>query len=75
MIGSTHQKIFTGYAEKKEVRPKVAVLDNFLGADQSVTHGEMTESVILTTGGLQDSDVQRMENSLSTSVKEIFDSQ
>ena len=75
MIGSTHQNIYTGYAEKREVRPKIAVLDRFLGADQGVTHGEMTESVVLTTGGLTDSDVQRMENSLSNSVDQIFASQ
>lgn len=49
----------TGYAEKREARPKVALLDNFENADTSTAHGEMTESVLLTAGNLQDADVQR----------------
>ncbi|MFA5509185.1 MAG: hypothetical protein WC423_27430, partial [Vulcanimicrobiota bacterium] len=37
--------IRTGYAEPKESRPKVAVMDNFRGSEAEPTHGEMVESV------------------------------
>jgi hypothetical protein len=49
----------SGYAEKREAAPKVALLDNFDNADTATAHGEMTESVLLGYGQLQDSDVQR----------------
>lgn len=50
----------TGYAEKKEVQPKVALVDNFRNADTSLAHGEITDSVLTIHGQLEDSDVQRL---------------
>jgi hypothetical protein len=52
------ERLVTGYAEKREAAPVVALLDNFEGAETSTAHGEMTESVLLGTG-LHDADVQR----------------
>ena len=49
----------TGYAEKRESAPKVALLDNFENTETSTAHGEMTESVLLRSGHLEDADVQR----------------
>lgn len=49
----------TGYAEPKEARPKVAVLDNFRPDSQPAPHGEMVESVMLMHGGLSEDQVQR----------------
>lgn len=49
----------TGYAEKREASPRVALLDNFENVETSTAHGEMTESVLFGSGELKDVDVQR----------------
>lgn len=59
-----------GLAEKREARPKVALLDNFDGP-----HGAMTESVLLSPGGLQEAEVQRYfcGSGNSVAAEEIFE--
>ncbi|MBT9584686.1 S8 family serine peptidase [bacterium] len=59
MIIKGQEMLRTGYAEKREAAPKVALLDNFENTENSTAHGEMTESVLLGYGQLQDGDVQR----------------
>lgn len=49
----------TGYAEPREVKPKVAVFDNFREDSEPVAHGEMVESVMMMHGGLKGSEIQR----------------
>lgn len=56
------EMLFTGYAEKREAAPKVALLDNFMEAETSTAHGETTESVLLHQGGLSDADIQRYQS-------------
>lgn len=50
----------TGYAEKIESKPLVALPDSFRDADTTTAHGEMTDSVLILHGKLQDEDVQRL---------------
>lgn len=50
-------------AEKREIEPKVAILDTF---DQPGRHGEFVESLI-SKDGFQDADIQRYNNSVSLS--------
>jgi len=69
------QRIFTGYAEPKEQKPKVALFDRFQGHEDQTVHGEVSESVLLTAGELLDQDVQRMESSYATSVGDLFDAE
>ena len=62
---SQRQKVFTGYAEPKERAPKVALFDNFVGSESGTSHGEISESVLLSEGGLQASEVQRYTNAVA----------
>ncbi|MBI3927275.1 MAG: S8 family serine peptidase [Armatimonadetes bacterium] len=55
-------RVEAGYAEKKEARPSVALLDTFEKSDTGTAHGEMVESVLLRSGPLKDEDVQRFQN-------------
>ena len=58
MTTSPFSALRTGYAERREAKPLVALVDNF---DQgSPPHGEITESVMLMHGGLHDEEIQRM---------------
>jgi len=59
LIIKGQEMLRTGYAEKRESAPKVALLDNFENTQTSTSHGEMTESVLLGYGKLEDADVQR----------------
>lgn len=58
--------IITGYAEKRETAPRVALFDSFEGADTGTAHGEIVESVLLDAGRLTDPDVQRMHCAYTT---------
>ena len=55
---SGREMLRTGYAEKREQAPRVALLDNFENCQNTTAHGEMTESVLLGQG-LKDEDIQR----------------
>lgn len=50
----------TGYAEKIESKPLVALPDSFRDAETTTAHGEMTDSVLILHGKLQDEEVQRL---------------
>lgn len=52
----------TGYAEKKEVAPKLALIDDFDGDPDGFPHGQAVESVLLSHSALKDEDVQRYQN-------------
>jgi hypothetical protein len=58
LIIKGQEMLRTGYAEKRESAPRVALLDNFENADSTTAHGEMTESVLLGYGKLEDADIQ-----------------
>lgn len=51
-----------GRAEKKEVAPKLAILDDFDGDPAGFPHGQAVESVLFSNSELADSDVQRYQN-------------
>lgn len=48
--------------EPRESRPKVAILDDFDGDPTGFPHGQAVESVLLSHSGLQDEDVQQLQN-------------
>lgn len=50
----------TGYAEAREARPLVAVVDNFQAPPNEIPHGEIVESVMLTHGKLMPEEIQRL---------------
>lgn len=50
----------TGLAERREKKPLVAVVDNFRDSETTTSHGEITESVMLTHGRLKDEEIQRL---------------
>lgn len=50
----------TGYAEKIESKPLVALPDSFRDAETTTAHGEMTDSVLILHGKLQDEEIQRL---------------
>lgn len=52
----------TGYAEPKEVAPKVALFDDFDGDETGFPHGQAVESVLFSHSDLKDGDVQRYQN-------------
>lgn len=52
--------VTTGYAEKIEKKPLVALVDSFRNAENSTAHGEITESVMLLHGKLDESEIQRL---------------
>ena len=52
----------TGYAEPKEVAPKVAIFDDFDGDETGFPHGQAVESVLFSHSDLKDADVQRYQN-------------
>ncbi len=54
--------IATGYAEPKEVAPKVAIFDDFDGDETGFPHGQAVESVLFSHSDLKDADVQRYQN-------------
>ena len=54
--------IATGYAEPKEVAPKVALFDDFDGDETGFPHGQAVESVLFSHSDLKDADVQRYQN-------------
>ena len=56
---SRYPALRSGYAEKKESRPSVALVDNFR-EDSGIAHGQVTESVLILHGGLRDEDIQRL---------------
>ena len=56
---SRYPALRSGYAEKKEQRPSVALVDNFR-EDSGIAHGQITESVMILHGGLGDEDIQRL---------------
>ncbi len=55
-------KLNTGYAEPKEVAPKVAIIDDFFGEPSGFPHGQAVESVLLSHSDLTGSDIQRIQN-------------
>lgn len=54
--------IATGYAEPKEVAPKVAIFDDFDGDETGFPHGQAVESVLFSHSDLKGTDVQRYQN-------------
>lgn len=56
---SRYPALRSGYAEKKESRPSVALVDNFREGS-GIAHGQITESVLILHGGLRDEDIQRL---------------
>lgn len=56
---SRYPALRSGYAEPKEKKPTVALVDNFR-EDSGIAHGQITESVLLLHGGLQEEDIQRL---------------
>lgn len=61
-INSVRQSIPNGYAEPKEVAPKIAILDDFDGDEVGFPHGQAVESVLLSHSDLTPADVQRLQN-------------
>jgi hypothetical protein len=61
-ISSQRPQIANGYAEPKEVAPKIAILDDFDGDESGFPHGQAVESVLLSHSDLTDADVQRVQN-------------
>ena len=51
-----------GYAEPKESKPKLALLDDFDGDPAGFPHGQAVESVLLSHSDVQPSEIQRMQN-------------
>jgi hypothetical protein len=60
MIDSYFPALRTGYAEKREMRPLLAVLDNFDAPSGELPHGEIVESVMLLHGRLKDEEIQNL---------------
>jgi Subtilase family len=52
----------TGFAEKLEASPKLALLDDFDGDPNGFPHGQAVESVLFSHSELTDTDVQRVQN-------------
>ncbi len=73
LILQGREMLRTGYAEKRELSPRVALLDNFENAESTTAHGEMTESVLLGQG-LRDEDIQRFHcgNGNPVSVEQVL---
>lgn len=62
-ISNQRPPIANGYAEPKEVAPKIAIIDDFDGEETTgFPHGQAVESVLLSHSDLQGSDVQRLQN-------------
>jgi hypothetical protein len=51
------------YAERKELRPRVAIFDGFAEGKEAPQHGDNVEKVVLSTSRLKDKDVQNFQNS------------
>ena len=62
VIGNNRPPATSGYAESKEVAPKLALLDDFDGDPHGYPHGQVVESVLLSHSELKDEDIQRYQN-------------